>query len=219
MSWLIEKGRSYLGFTSSSPPGGVTGGSASVSEDDKQKFIRAQNAQKGQLQRKLEKVKAEIESKTITDRNLLRLKIQERERIQQQITIIQSSLNNLEGVELTTASANANVQNAKILKSANTKIEQAVKETERLDFDGLLDDYKDNSRQTYEMSNRLAQPWDEVDPDVDEKIDAEMDKIFLEQKQTPPPPVVKEEDFYMPTVPTKTTVTQRVKGKEEFVGK
>lgn len=217
MSWLIEKGRSYLGFSasSSSSTGGESGGSAS-GDEDKQKFIRAQNAQKGQLQRKLEKIKAEIDSKTITDRNLLRLKIQERERIQQQITIIQSSLNNLEGVELTTASANANVQNAKILKSANTKIEQAVKETERLDFDGLLDDYKDNSRQTYEMSNRLAQPWDDVDPDVDERIDAEMDKILLEQKQAPSQPEV--EDFYMPTVPTVVT-RQRVKGKEEFVGK
>ncbi len=198
MSWIIDKTRGMLGFSTGDSTGTQT--SPGMSDEDKQKFIRAQKAKVNQLNQNLNKVLEEIP--TLTDRKLLTFKLQERDRLKQQIVDIQAKISNVEGVELTIDSANSTLQTAKILKSANAKLDATVKESEKLDFDGILDDYKDNSRQTQEMSSRLAQPW--IEPEDDEKINDEIEQL-LNQRKTQE----QEVELYLPSVPTKKATTTR----------
>jgi len=201
MSWIIDKTRGLLGFSTGDSTGTQT--SSGMSDEDKQKFVRAQKAKVNQLNQNLNKVLEEIP--TLTDRKLLTFKLQERDRLKQQIVDIQAKISNVEGVELTIDSANSTLQTAKILKSANAKLDATVKESEKLDFDGILDDYKDNSRQTQEMSSRLAQPW--IEPEDDEKINDEIEQLLNQRKKEEQDHL--DVDLHLPSVPVKKTTTTR----------
>jgi len=201
MSWIIDKTRGLLGFSTGDSTGTQT--SSGISDEDKQKFVRAQKAKVNQLNQNLNKVLEEIP--TLTDRKLLTFKLQERDRLKQQIVDIQAKISNVEGVELTIDSANSTLQTAKILKSANAKLDATVKESEKLDFDGILDVYKDNSRQTQEMSSRLAQPW--IEPEDDEKINDEIEQLLNQRKKEEQDHL--DVDLHLPSVPVKKTTTTR----------
>lgn len=194
MSWLIEKTRNALGFT---PNTTEEKEKTTISPEDTERFIKTQRARVDQLTRRLEKIKAEIPLEKT--RKLLELKLRERDRIQLEISNIQASLSNLEGAKLTESSADAVIQSALILKNTNAKIEKSVEQTEKLDVDGIVDNYRGNAQVTSNLSSRLAQPWlTSLDPEEDDKIDAELDALLLQQKE-------EELDFYLPQVPTHST--------------
>jgi hypothetical protein len=190
MSWFIEKTRNTLGFTPTTTPEEKT----TISPEDSERFIVTQRARVGQLTRRLEKIKAEIPLEKT--RKLLELKLRERDRIQLEISNIQASLSNLEGAKLTESSADAVIQSALILKNTNAKIGKSVEQTEKLDVDKIVDDYRGNAQTTTNLSSRLAQPWLDTGEDED-KIDAELDALLLNKKEED-----EELDFYLPQAPT-----------------
>lgn len=187
MSWLIEKTRTVLGFTSETGTENNT-----ISPEDSERFIATQRARVGQLTRKLDKIKAEIPLEK--NRQSLALKLRERDRIQLEISNIQASLSNLEGAKLTESSADAVIQSALILKNTNAKIEKSVEQTEKLDVNKIVDDYRGNAQTTTNFSSRLAQPWLDTGED-DDKIDAELDALLNKKEDD-------ELDFYLPQAPT-----------------
>ncbi len=191
MSWFIEKTRTALGFTPASTTESTENNT--ISPEDTERFIVTQRARVGQLTRKLEKIKAEIPLEK--NRQLLELKLRERDRIQLEISNIKASLSDLEGAKLTESSADAVIQSALILKNTNAKIGKAVEQTEKLDVDGIVNDYRGNAQVTTNLSSRLAQPWLDTGDDND-KIDAELDALLLNKKEDD------ELDFYLPQAPT-----------------
>jgi hypothetical protein len=174
MSWIINKSRNWLGYENVSTPTTVT------TPEETQKFIRKLQAELGQLNYKLNKIISEIPLEK--NRELLKLKLIERDRLKQQIVQLQSRLQNIGGTQEVVSNAVANVQTARILQSATDTIEKSVKEAEKIDLDSIVDKYQDNAVLTQDFSTRLSQPW--LTQTIDEdKLDDELDQLMNENDE------------------------------------
>jgi hypothetical protein len=177
MSRIIEYGRSMLGWSNQQPKE-VT---QQLSEEDTQRFLRKQQAEIGQLNNRLKKILGEIESEK--NRDLLRLKLRERDTCKEQIARIQATINNINGVQQTVSTAESNVQTGLILKNANTKIKQSTDFAEKIDLDEIVDTYQENAQLTNDFSDKLSQPWLKPNHVDDNAIEDELDNILNEDAE------------------------------------
>jgi len=196
MSKIIELGRSWLGWSdsSSSEPKAAT-------EEDTQKFLRKQQAELGQYQNRLRKIQNEIPQEK--NRELLRLKLQERDNCNKQIARINASIQNLSGVQQTAAIAESNVQTGLILKEANKKIANSTKVAEKIDIDEIVDNYRENATLTNDFSNRLSEPWIQGSAEDIDRIDNELDALLNQESEL-------DALLNMPSIPQKQTNNNNV---------
>lgn len=184
MDWI----RTKIGLQEATPPPPAHSSAATI---DPAKLLRTQRQKLGQKEEELERVTRELEI-ALESGNvpIQRAKLQRKRDLDAEIRQLRGKISNQANVSDTLSSAEADLQQAYILKDGAAQLEQTVRETEKLEIPDIVTAYQDNAKQAHEFGSLLSEPLFSASAQEDgEELDDELARMQQEvviQRMTEP---------------------------------
>ncbi len=180
MQWFREK----IGLAEAPPPQPAGGaGGVGATEADAAKLLRTQRLKLGQLKAEYDDVDMEFrEALAGGNQSAARAKLVKKRELEAQMRQLEGKINNQAAVLNTLSTADANLQQARVVREGADQLGALVKETEKIDLDGAVDSFQDSAALTNDYSNRLSEPLfyiGSADPDA-EDVDVELARMMEE---------------------------------------
>ncbi len=120
--------------------------------------------------------------------------------------VIENKINNQKAIEQSISTAQSNKKHVELMADGADQLKKAVKETEAIHIDTIVDDLKEGIRMTEEHSSRLSEPLfaSSLSVDDDDQIDDELNALM-------------EKTYDLPAVPVNNVVGGNSGGKPEHV--
>ena len=118
----------------------------------------------------------------IGNKNAARSILQKQRQLTSEINLLEGKIQNQEVAQRTISQADANREQALLMKDGANKLSNLVEDTEKIDLDDIVDTYQDGAARTHEFSTRLSEPLftssvlNDDGQDVDEELDALMQR-------------------------------------------
>lgn len=84
--------------------------------------------------------------------------VKQKRLMEQQIATLQGQVANQEAAQRTLAAAQANKEQALLMRDGANRLTAYVDEAERIDVDDIVDTFQDAAERTHDMSSRLSEP-------------------------------------------------------------
>jgi hypothetical protein len=218
---MMDRVRGWIGLSTSSANSATTSSNEDVAE--KREMLMERQRQQLMIDcARLEDVETKLNSAVKSGKSAeAKRLIQERNKLQQAVRLQQGKINNLIGTQSVLATADENLLQAELMRDGAKELTHIQKQTEAIDLDGVVDLYRDATQQTHNFSQRLADPFDDMNGlecdetglDIDDELQMLMQQAADEkaaQLQTMDIPPAKTS----PTAGSTTIASKRTKQQE-----
>ena len=164
-------------------------------ETKRSTLLRTQKLQLAQLEDEYDEVKDEIQTAVKNKDQTSALKyLTRKQELEEDIETLQGKIENQEYLQKAVIDAHQNRDQAQLMQAGAKQMETIVKQTEKIDIDGVVDRYEDASRTTSTHSKRLAKPMrrgarakDTISHELDRLMQEEADRETAELNTVVPP--------------------------------
>ena len=128
-------------------------------ESKRSALLRTQKLQLAQLEDEYEEIQEELQvAVKKKDQNTALKHLTRKQELEDDIATLQGKIENQEYLQKAVSDAHQNRDQVQLMQAGAKEMETIVKQTERIDIDGVVDRYEDASRITNTHSQRLAKP-------------------------------------------------------------
>jgi len=164
-------------------------------ETKRSALLRTQKLQLAQFEDEYDEVKDEIQTAVKNKDQTSALKyLTRKQELEEDIETLQGKIENQEYLQKAVIDAHQNRDQAQLMQAGAKQMETIVKQTEKIDIDGVVDRYEDASRTTTTHSKRLAKPMrrgarakDTISHELDRLMQEEADRETAELNTAVPP--------------------------------
>jgi len=190
MEWLQRK-ISGVGDTRSPQPQQQP---PPVASEDAAALLRTQRIRLKQKEAELQTISEELsDALDAGDAAKQRIKLQRKRDLEAELRQLRGKIANQSSVADTLATADADLQQARVLHSGAKQLENIVKQTEQMDIDDIVDTYQENAKMSHQFGSRLSEPLfsssaagDDVDAeDIDDELARMQEAAAIERMPQP----------------------------------
>jgi len=186
MDWLRVK----IGLIDPPPPASPVGQqqqAATAANHDSARLIRNLEVQIAALRDEDSELDARAQDAAAKgERATLTRLIQRRKAVAAELAECEGKLANQRSISATLSKADANREQARLMRDAEARLAVANKDADRMNISGIVDDYRDAAAETYDNSQLLSEPLNaSLHPLQDpEELDAEVEAMMQRAADT-----------------------------------